>query len=81
MEDYSSNEKVKPEKQILCICFLVSMYVCNVCIYILSYLSSYILFIKICYFILPSSYSWKCLYDRYLPLEEALSLELESYPQ
>ena len=31
MEDYSSNEKVKPEKQIS-ICFLVSMYVCNVCI-------------------------------------------------
>ena len=26
MEDYSSNEKVKPEKQIRCICFLVSMY-------------------------------------------------------
>ena len=26
MEDYSSNEKVKPEKQIR------SMYVCNVCI-------------------------------------------------
>ena len=53
MEDYSSNENVKPEKQIRCICFLVSMYTYMCVMYVLSYLSSYILFIKICYFILP----------------------------
>ena len=51
MEDYSSNEKVKPEKQIRNIMYM--LFGQYVCMYVLSYLSSYILFIKICYFILP----------------------------
>ena len=44
MEDYSSNEKDKPEKQRrnICICFWS---VCVCVMYVLSYL-----FIKICYF-------------------------------
>ena len=45
MEDYSSNEKVKPEKQIRNIMYMLFGQ------YVLGYLSSYILFIKICYFI------------------------------
>ena len=51
MEDYSSNEKVKPEKQIRYMLFGQYVYMCVM--YVLSYLSNYILFIKICYFILP----------------------------
>ena len=54
MEDYSSNEKVKPEKQnkkyYVYAFWSVCIYVCVM--YVLSYLSSYFLFIKICYFIL-----------------------------
>ena len=43
MEDYSSNEKVKPDKQRRnIICFLVSMYIyihmCNVCIELFIYI-------------------------------------------
>ena len=52
MEDYSSNEKVKPEKTNKKYTFWsVCIYMCVM--YVLSYLSSYILFIKIYYFILP----------------------------
>ena len=53
MEDYSSNEKVKPEKQIRNIMYNAFWSVCMCVMYVLSYLSSYILFIKICDFILP----------------------------
>ena len=54
MEDYSSNEKVKPEKQRrnIMLCFLVSIYIyiISICVmYVLSCLSIYS-FIKICYF-------------------------------
>ena len=54
MEDYSSNEKVKPEKQIRNNYYVYAFWsVCMCVMYVLSYLSSYILFIKICDFILP----------------------------
>ena len=68
MEDYSRNKKVKPEKQRRNIYYAFwSVCIYNVCIQLF----------KICYLALKL-YSWKSLYDRYLPLEEALSLELES---
>ena len=47
MEDYSRNEKFKPEKQRRNIlCFLVRMYPLCECMYSVIYLYS---FIKICY--------------------------------
>ena len=69
MEDYSRNEDEKQRRNIM----LFGQYVyISICVmYVFSYSN---------YFALKL-YSWKCLYDRYLPLEEALSLELESYPQ
>ena len=49
MEDYSSNEKAKPEKQrrnVMYMLFGQYVYMCNVCIVLLFLYS----FIKICYF-------------------------------
>ena len=75
MEDYSRN--VKFEKQRRNIMFFgVSMY-SYICMYSVIYLY---FFIKICYVshLTLKLYSWKSLYDRYLPLEEALSREIST---
>ena len=82
MEDYSSNEKVKHEKQRRNM-YILFWSVC-ICIYIVIYVLRNLAIYKICYFshlALKLFLEMHILYDRYLPLEEALSLELESYPQ
>ena len=75
MEDYSSNGK----EEILCSYMLFSQYV-NISISVMYVLSIFFLFFQpYCLEVIPgNAYTTVC--SRYLPIEEALSLELESNP-
>ena len=89
MEDYSSNETVKPEKQgrnIMYICFFgqyvyIHIHLCNVCIELFIYILLLKFAISAIWLEVIPRNAYMTICFRYLPQEEALSLELESYPQ